>query len=216
MLRTLSIALACLLGTALMSTAEDAAIAVAKKFIAEKSINKDNPGWRLKLPKFPKLEYTKGKNYYWNLETSKGNVKVKFLPEEAPNHVSNFVYLTELGYFDGLTFHRVITEFMAQGGCPIGRGTGGPGYEFAGEYPAGHTKHDKPGILSMANAGPGTDGSQFFLTFVPTPWLDGKHTVFGVTESGLDTLEKLEAAGSRSGTPNEPLRMVKATITVED
>jgi len=168
-MRTLSIVLACLFSVPLMSTAEDAAIAVTKKFIAEQKIDKDNPNWRVRLPKFPKLEYTKDKSYYWNLDTSKGKVKVKFLQDEAPNHVANFIYLSELGYFDGLKFHRVIPGFMAQGGCPIGQGTGGPGYNFHGEYPAGHTKHDKPGTLSMANTGrPGTDGSQFFLTFVET------------------------------------------------
>src|SRR2546426_11630613 len=92
---------------------------------------------------------------------------------------------------------------MAQGGCPLGTGTGEPGYRFDGEFPPG-VRHDRPGLLSMANAGPGTDGSQFFLTFVPAPWLDGKHTVFGQVEEGLDALKALEAAGTAGGRPQNP------------
>jgi cyclophilin family peptidyl-prolyl cis-trans isomerase len=129
-------------------------------------------------------------------------------------HVSNFIYLTRLGFYDGVPFHRVITGFMAQGGCPLGTGTGNPGYGFGGEF-SETVKHDTPGLLSMANAGPGTDGSQFFLTFVPTPWLDGKHTIFGKVVEGMDTLKKLEAAGSRGGATSEPLKMTKVTIEVQ-
>ena len=103
---------------------------------------------------------------------------------------------------------------MAQGGCPLGRGTAGPGYEFGGEF-SPHVKHDRPGLLSMANGGPNTDGSQFFLTFVPTPWLDGKHTIFGEVVEGMQTLEALEALGSRSGRTREILTIDKATIAVE-
>jgi len=103
---------------------------------------------------------------------------------------------------------------MAQGGDPIGNGTGGPGYEYDGEFKGG-AKHDKPGMLSMANAGPGTDGSQFFLTFVPTQWLDGKHTIFGKVVEGKDVLKKLEAAGSQSGKTSEPLKIDKVTIKVD-
>ena len=110
-------------------------------------------------------------------------------------------------------FHRVISGFMAQGGCPLGTGTGSPGYKFGGEF-SPTVKHDVPGLLSMANAGPGTDGSQFFLTFVPTPWLDGKHTIFGRVVEGLDVLKVLEAVGSPSGATSEPLKMEKVTIEV--
>lgn len=185
-----------------------------KTFIADKAIDKSNKHWRVKLPKFPPVKFADDASYFWELKTTKGKVKIKFLPKVAPNHVANFMYLTELGFFDGLTFHRVIKGFMAQGGDPMGNGRGGPGYKFAGEFDRG-TLHDKPGILSMANAGPGTDGSQFFLTFLPTPHLDGRHTVFGEVVEGLETVKALEAAGSRSGAPSEPLSIETAKITTE-
>jgi len=139
---------------------------------------------------------------------------VKLLPEAAPMHVSSTIYLTLLGFYDETAFHRVIPGFMAQGGDPLGRGTGDPGYKYAGEFGSSR-KHDKPGLLSMANAGPGTDGSQFFLTFVPTPWLDGKHTIFGEVVEGMGALQELERRGTQSGQTREPLLLRKATITVE-
>jgi peptidyl-prolyl cis-trans isomerase B (cyclophilin B) len=112
------------------------------------------------------------------VETSKGTLRINLLPEHAPMTVANFVNLCQHGFYDGLVFHRVIDDFMVQGGCPSGTGTGGPGYKFADEcVPA--LRHDKPGRLSMANSGPGTNGSQFFITHVPTPWLDDAHTIFG-------------------------------------
>ena len=163
-----------------------------------KKINKEVAGWKSRLPKFPSVEFTPGATYVWKLKTNKGDIEVAFMPDVAPNHVANFLYLTQLGFFDSLKFHRVLTGFMAQGGCPQGSGRGNPGYRFAGEY-SPSVKHTTKGLLSMANAGPGTDGSQFFLTFVPTPWLDNKHTIFGKMRSGDDTLKKLEAAGSRGG-----------------
>jgi peptidyl-prolyl cis-trans isomerase B (cyclophilin B) len=112
------------------------------------------------------------------IKTSKGEISLKLFSDLAPMTVANFVNLAQRGFYNGLKFHRVIKEFMIQGGCPYGTGTGGPGYKFQDEF-VPELKHDKPGILSMANAGPGTNGSQFFITHVPTPWLDGKHTVFG-------------------------------------
>jgi len=111
-------------------------------------------------------------------ETSAGPIKVVFFPEQAPVTVANFVNLAQRGFYDGLSFHRVIPDFMIQGGCPLGTGTGGPGYRFEDEFDAS-LRHDRPGRLSMANAGPGTNGSQFFITHVPTPWLDGAHAIFG-------------------------------------
>ncbi|MCU0287045.1 MAG: peptidylprolyl isomerase [Acidobacteria bacterium] len=112
------------------------------------------------------------------IDTDKGIIRLKLFADKTPLTVGNFVNLAQKGYYNGLKFHRVIANFMIQGGCPFGTGTGGPGYQFEDEFVNGLTHH-KPGILSMANAGPGTNGSQFFITHVPTNWLDGKHTVFG-------------------------------------
>ena len=118
-------------------------------------------------------------------ETSKGTISVNLLPEHAPVTVANFVNLARRGFYDGLSFHRVIADFMVQGGCPQGTGTGGPGYRFEDEFVA-ELRHDAPGKLSMANAGPGTNGSQFFITHVPTPWLDDAHTIFGAVAGSAD------------------------------
>ena len=119
------------------------------------------------------------------METSKGTIRLKLFADKTPNTVGNFANLAKREYYNGLKFHRVISDFMIQGGCPYGNGMGGPGYEFEDEFKS-DLKHDKPGILSMANAGPGTNGSQFFITHGPTPHLDGMHTVFGVVESEED------------------------------
>jgi cyclophilin family peptidyl-prolyl cis-trans isomerase len=192
----------------------DAAIAAADKFIAEQKIDKSAAGWKTKLPKPPQLTFTAGKSYFWNLETNKGKISIKMMPDIAPMHVSSTIYLTQLGFYDGVSFHRVITGFMAQGGDPIGNGTGGPGYKYDGEF-SPTVKHTKGGILSMANAGPGTDGSQFFITFVATPHLDGRHSIFGEVVEGEDVVKKLEAAGSGSGAPKEKLTIDKATISVK-
>ena len=112
------------------------------------------------------------------ISTVKGDIRLALFPDKAPLTVLNFVNLSKRGYYNGLTFHRVIADFMIQGGCPSGTGTGGPGYTFKDEF-SGDLKHNKPGMLSMANAGLGTNGSQFFITHVPTPWLDNKHSIFG-------------------------------------
>jgi peptidyl-prolyl cis-trans isomerase B (cyclophilin B) len=117
--------------------------------------------------------------------TSRGAIQVRLHDEKAPLTVANFVNLAQRGFYDGLSFHRVIADFMIQGGCPKGTGTGGPGYRFEDECRS-DLRHDKPGVLSMANAGPGTNGSQFFITHVATPWLDGKHTVFGEVVGASD------------------------------
>ncbi len=193
---------------------KDTAMQQIDQFIASAKINKANPNWKTALPKPPQATFEKTHKYYARMVTNKGPILIRFLPNVAPMHVTNFIYLSRLGFYDGLKFHRVITDFMAQGGDPLGTGGGGPGYQFNGEF-SPTVKHDKPGMLSMANAGPGTDGSQFFLTFVPTPWLDGKHTLFGEVVEGMDTLKKLEAAGSRGGATSEPLYMEKVTIEVK-
>ena len=130
------------------------------------------------------------KTYTATFKTEKGDIVVDLYADRAPRTVENFVNLARAGFYDGTTFHRVIGGFMAQGGDPTGTGTGGPGYQFADEFEPS-LRHDSPGILSMANAGPGTNGSQFFLTYGPTPHLDNKHSVFGKVRSGMDVLQSL-------------------------
>ena len=192
----------------------DPAIAAIDAQIASAKIDKTNPRWKERLPKPAKVSFTSGKKYLWILDTNKGPIEIRLLADSAPMHVTSTIFLTDLGFYDGVIFHRVIPDFMAQGGDPTGSGRGGPGYQYEGEFAAG-AKHDKPGILSMANAGPGTDGSQFFLTFVPTGYLDGKHTVFGEVVKGMDTVKALEQAGSAGGQTKEKLEIKKATIRVE-
>jgi cyclophilin family peptidyl-prolyl cis-trans isomerase len=192
----------------------DVAIAAIDTFIEKQKIDRSKSGWKTALPKPPKLEFDPAHTYYWNLQTNVGSIKLKLLPQEAPMHVSSTLYLTRLGFYDGVPFHRVITGFMAQGGDPLGVGTGGPGYKYDGEF-GGGSKHDGPGVLSMANAGPGTDGSQFFITFVRTPHLDGRHTVFGRVVEGQETVRELEKHGTPAGRPTDKLVIERATVTVE-
>jgi peptidyl-prolyl cis-trans isomerase B (cyclophilin B) len=123
-------------------------------------------------------------------DTDRGPIRVELAPDKAPLTVASFVNLVRRGFYDGLNFHRVIPDFMVQGGCPEGTGTGGPGYRFEDETNNG-VSHER-GVLSMANAGPGTNGSQFFITHVPCPWLDGKHTVFGKVIEGLDVVDSVK------------------------
>jgi len=124
------------------------------------------------------------------VKTNKGDIEGTLFASKAPITVANYLNLAKRGYYDGLTFHRVIPNFMIQGGDPTGTGMGGPGYKFEDEVKTG-LKHDKPGIFSMANAGPGTNGSQFFITHLPTPHLDGKHTVFGEVTKGQDVVNAI-------------------------
>jgi cyclophilin family peptidyl-prolyl cis-trans isomerase len=192
---------------------EDAAIQEIDKQIARANVDKSSSSWKTKVPKPEKVAFDTAHKYYALMETTKGSVKIELMPAVAPMHVTSFIYLARMGFYDGLSFHRVITGFMAQGGDPNGTGTGGPGYQFGSEF-SPDVKHNTPGLLSQANAGPGTDGSQFFLTFVATPWLDGKHTIYGKVVEGMETLKKLEAAGSESGKTSEPLKIDKVTIQV--
>jgi len=125
------------------------------------------------------------------IETERGNITIELFEDDAPNTVANFISLTEQGYYDNLNFRRVIPDFMIQGGCPEGTGTGGPDYRFGDECTP-NRRHDAPGVLSMANAGPGTNGSQFFITHGAQSHLDGKHTVFGKVTDGLDTVNAIQ------------------------
>jgi peptidyl-prolyl cis-trans isomerase B (cyclophilin B) len=178
---------------------------------AIKKLGEQN-AWKLKLTKPELMTFDANKDYFWILDTNKGEIRIKLMPQIAPMHVTSTIFLTNKGFYDGTIFHRVIPGFMAQGGCPLGTGTGGPGYSYAGETNP-NVKHDRPYLLSMANTGqPNTDGSQFFITFKETPWLDGKHTIFGEVVAGQDTVKKLEAAGTPSGKPTEELVIKKARI----
>ncbi len=138
----------------------------------------------------PDMIISPGKDYYATFRTERGPIRVKLFADKAPETVNNFVFLAREGYFDGTTFHRVIKGFMVQGGDPTGSGTGGPGYRIRDEFHE-DLRHDKPGVLSMANAGPNTGGSQFFITHTATPWLDDRHAVFGEVVEGMETVNAI-------------------------
>ena len=135
----------------------------------------------------PKLEIDPKQSYSAVLKTDKGDITIKLFADKTPDTVNNFIFLARQGFYNDTIFHRVISDFIAQGGDPTGTGMGGPGYRFADEF-VSILRHDKLGVLSMANAGPNTNGSQFFLTHVATPWLDGKHTIFGQITDGIKVL----------------------------
>jgi peptidyl-prolyl cis-trans isomerase B (cyclophilin B) len=132
-----------------------------------------------------------GKTYSVSIKTNRGELELELYPEHAPKTVNNFVFLAQEGYYDGVVFHRVISDFVIQGGDPTGTGRGGPGYSFEDEVAGNPLKHER-GIISMANAGPNTNGSQFFITHSPQPHLDGKHTVFGKVVKGLDVVDAIQ------------------------
>ncbi len=156
----------------------------------------------------PEMTIDPAKKYSATFSTDKGDIQVELFADKAPRTVNNFVFLAREGFYNGTIFHRVIADFMAQGGDPTGTGTGGPGYRFADEFHPS-LKHNKPGMLSMANAGPNTNGSQFFLTHVPTPWLDGKHAIFGQVVQGLDVLLSIPPRDpSKVGSPAIQLKSV--------
>jgi cyclophilin family peptidyl-prolyl cis-trans isomerase len=139
----------------------------------------------------PKIEIDPKKKYSAILKTDNGDITLELYADKAPQTVNNFIFLARQGFYDGTIFHRVIANFMAQGGDPTGTGRGGPGYQFKDEFHP-QLRHDKHGVVSMANAGPNTNGSQFFITHVPTPWLDGKHSVFGQVSEGMDVLMSIQ------------------------
>jgi cyclophilin family peptidyl-prolyl cis-trans isomerase len=138
----------------------------------------------------PEMEIDPKKTYTATIKTDKGDIVIDLFASRVPNTVNNFVFLARQGFYDDTIFHRVIPDFMVQGGDPTGTGMGGPGYKFKDEIDRS-LKHDKPGMLSMANAGPNTNGSQFFITHVPTSWLDGKHAVFGQVKEGMDVVNAI-------------------------
>jgi cyclophilin family peptidyl-prolyl cis-trans isomerase len=145
-------------------------------------------------------------------KTSQGDFSIELFEDRAPTTTKNFIDLAEKGYYDGLVFHRVIEGFMIQGGCPQGTGTGGPGYKIADEFHP-ELRHDAAGVLSMANAGPNTGGSQFFITLAATPWLDNKHAVFGRVTSGMDVVEKI--GKTRTGAGDRPAEPITMDVSIE-
>ncbi len=190
-------------------------IEVIDAYTNEHPVDKANPNWKRAVPRPPVgIEFDPNKKYYWFLSTSEGGMKIELKPEWAPNHVASTIYLTRMGFYDGLGFHRIIPEFMAQGGDPAGDGSGSPGFRYPGEFHK-KAKHKKRGVVSMANAGPRTDGSQFFIMFKEKPDLDGKHTVFGQLVEGKGTLRSMEAFGSSSGRPHKLVVIYRAQIRVE-
>ena len=162
----------------------DAAVKAIDAQIAKNAADKKDPAWKTKLKMPTLVKFDPAKSYYARMVTSKGEMLIKLKPDVAPFHVTNFIYLTRLGFYNGTKFHRVMKGFMAQGGDPLGNGTGGPGYSFNTEI-SSKANHDAPGVLSTANTGqPGSDGSQFFIMFNAYPQLDGHYSVFGQVQEG--------------------------------
>lgn len=160
--------------------------------------------------KAPEMQIDPAKKYRAIMHTDKGDIQIELFAAQAPKTVNNFVFLAREGFYNGTTFHRVIGGFMAQGGDPTGTGTGGPGYRFADEQSALALKHEGEGILSMANAGPNTNGSQFFLTYGPTPHLNGKHAVFGRVVGGMNVAKSIrERDPQRDRQPGDRLISVE-------
>ncbi|MBI3174960.1 MAG: peptidylprolyl isomerase [Chloroflexi bacterium] len=158
----------------------------------------------------PAMQIDPKKKYTAHMETDKGTMVIELFADKVPNTVNNFVFLAREGFYDGVIFHRVINDFMVQGGDPTGTGRGGPGYKFKDEFHPS-LKHDKRGILSMANAGSNTNGSQFFITHVPTPWLDGKHAVFGQIIDGTGVLMSIPVRDPNN--VNAPaVKIIRVTI----
>jgi cyclophilin family peptidyl-prolyl cis-trans isomerase len=162
--------------------------------------------------KAPEMALDDTKDYYATFATDRGTFRVKLYAKEAPNTVNNFVFLARQGFYDGTTFHRVIKPCMVQGGDPTGTGTGGPGYKIRDEFGPG-LKHNKPGIVSMANAGANTGGSQFFITHIPTPHLDNRHAVFGEVVEGMDIVNSIrERDPGRDRQPGDKIQ----SVTIEE
>jgi cyclophilin family peptidyl-prolyl cis-trans isomerase len=158
---------------------------------------------------YPDLIIDSSKQYQAVIQTEKGEMLLELFAEQAPLTVNNFVFLASQGFYDDTTFHRVMEDFMAQAGDPTGTGTGGPGYQF-GDETANGLIFDRPGLLAMANAGPGTNGSQFFVTYEPTPWLDGGHTIFGELIAGQETLDSITLRQPGAAVPGD--RIIRIDI----
>ena len=169
---------------------------------------------KMQFTQAPKMEIDAAKTYTAVIKTNKGDITVALTAKETPKTVNNFVFLAKKGFYDGTIFHRVIQDFMIQGGDPTGTGTGGPGYRFEDEFTSGQT-FDAKGVLAMANAGPNTNGSQFFITHAATTWLDGKHTIFGKVVKGIEIVDTI--AGTQVGAQDKPVENITiSTIEIQE
>lgn len=197
-------------------TKKDQVIRALDKF-RKKKVRTKAKDWRTRVPAPPWQKFDAKLQYRWHIDTSVGPLVVTLLPEAAPKHVTSVIHLSRCGFYDGLQFPRVLKGFMVQGGSPFNNQDGDAGYKMAGEFLTDQ-KHDKPGALSAANSGPGTDGSQFFLTFAPAPHLDGLHTVHGFVTEGTATLKAIEALGvDEDGEPlPEKVTILRTWIRVVD
>jgi cyclophilin family peptidyl-prolyl cis-trans isomerase len=212
--------LMCLLSSGMTLYAEKplpSALDLIREFITQQEesgrIDRSRPDWKTRLPKFPEVTFRENARYLWELKTTEGEMTFVLDHVNAPEHVRNILYLSELGYYEGILFHRIIPGFMAQGGCPLGQGHGNPGYFLKLEAKRS-VKHEGAGILSMArSAHPDSAGSQFFITFVSRPGLDGGYTVFGSMLDGKDTLKKLEDAGDPRNNGMNPKKEIRITGT---
>jgi cyclophilin family peptidyl-prolyl cis-trans isomerase len=181
----------------------------------EHPVDIEDPAWKTRVPQPPVVKFDRSRHYFWYLHTSEGVLKIELKPEWAPRRVAATIYLTKLGFYDGLKFHRIVPKFMAQGGDPLGTGAGSPGFRpYASEI---HRKanHSKRGVVAMANSGPRSEGSQFYIAFDKADHLDGKHTIFGQVVGGLGTLRGLEMYGSESGKPRKVVLINRAEVRVE-
>ena len=182
----------------------------------QESLVPENPADRNDMyDEAPEIQTESGKTYLATLSTAKGDIVIELFADKAPNTVNNFVFLARQGFYNNTTFHRVLPDFMAQGGDPTGTGTGGPGYSFADEFHP-DLRHDRPGILSMANSGPNTNGSQFFIIYEPTPWLDDQHSVFGHVIAGMDVLQSLTPRDPTQSPASSGDLIETITITTSD
>jgi cyclophilin family peptidyl-prolyl cis-trans isomerase len=196
--------------TAAQESKSDAPVVEGCRVVADKQID---PALQAKqFTACPPMEIDPNKTYTATLKTEKGDIVVELLPKQAPMAVNSFIFLARQGWFDGVPFHRVIPGFVAQGGDPSGSGQGGPGYQFDNEISA-ELKFDRPGMVGMANAGPGTNGSQFFITYAPLTHLDGGYTIFGRVVSGMEVAQMLTARDpSQGGSLPEPDKILSVVI----
>jgi len=203
------------------AAAEDPALPALREYIEEQTkagaIDSSREGWKSNLPRFPEVPLSEEGFYEWTLETTEGTMVFRLDHDAAPEHVRSVLYLTTLGFYEDLVFHRIIPGFVAQGACPLGRGTGGPGYNLPLEVKPG-LRHRGAGVLSMARtARPDSAGSQFFITFADAPHLDGQYSIFGRMLEGEETLAVLEEAGdpdprNRAGTPRSLISIERASV----